>query len=151
MKNWKDNPFLKLCPECEDKDRDREGLNGCVPCQEHGMVLDESKFWFTKWTQEQHHRSEQSVKTVKAPDEQWLGMQYDMDDCRSTIYEIRVHEKRTVYTVEQVTELLCFLGHTSRPSCSCQHDCCACVSSSIRLMSHDGRYWLFREDFSMNI
>jgi len=148
---WKTNPFLKPCPTCEDKGRDEDGLNGCVPCGEYGVVLDESKFWFTKWTQEQHSRSTQAIATVKAPDQQWLGMQYDMDSSSSTIYQIRVHEKRTVYTVEQVTELLGFLGHRSMPSCNCQHDCCACVSSAIRLMSHDGRYWLFREDFSRNI
>lgn len=144
---WKTNPFLKPCPVCEND----APQFGCAPCNNDGVVLDESKFWFTKWAQEQHSRSTQSVSSVKAPDQQWLGMQYDMDDSRSTLYEILVHDKRIVYNVEQVTELLGFLGHSRRPPCSCQHDCCACVSSSIRLMSHDGRYWLFREDFSRNI
>jgi len=145
--NWKENPFLKPCPVCENQPVEY----GCAPCDDYGMVLDESKFLFTKWTQEQHDRSEQTVKTVKAPDQQWLGMQYDMDCSRSTIYQILVHEKRTVYNVDQVTQLLGFLGHKPRPSCICEHDCCGCVSSDIRLMSHNGRYWLFREDFSRNI
>tara|TARA_R110002051_G_scaffold164628_1_gene235560 strand:- start:713 stop:1156 length:444 start_codon:yes stop_codon:yes gene_type:complete len=145
---WKNNPFLKPCPVCENQAPEF----GCAPCNDDGVVLDESKFWFTKWTQEQHSRSTQSIASVKDSDQQFLGMQYDMDSSSSTIYEIRVHEKRTVYNVDQVTELLSFLGHKADDSsCNCEHDCCACVSSSIRLMSHDGRYWLFREEFLRNI
>jgi hypothetical protein len=133
------NPFLKNCPHCG-------GQEGCHKCNYQGRVLDARTFCFEQYSEQSYDVNDSPFAIINAS----MSTFTDLSENYTEFYKIRVLDGVSA-TVEQVTELLGFLGYRSSPSCSHEHDCCGCVSSSISLYHKSEKTFLFRQSFVRNI